>query len=732
MSEVSQPTQPSAPVLGLTIGFFKHFVDLHGGRDAFQGLSTTDVCLRFVKPYTKASVMSLVDHVKRYNPKQNEFVKEAKWFVSHAWEYKYLDVVDALSDFFDDQGLESNDIAVWFCMFNNNQHLVNDAVIPFQFWVDSFETSLTAIGNVVMVLSPWNNPATLTRTWCVFEIYVVKKTNARFQVAMGKTQKEEFLQSTRYKPDCFDKMLGMIKSENSTTAVPTDRDNILALMQADKITWADLDRMTFDVLQEWMFRTLQTLIDGSVSAEKAKWYYVKACCFSNNGFVEEARVCLKDALYIYRQELNDEHVDTWKTLALEASLSPCQSIDVWEPIFQEALRHQIELLGTDHNDTLLTMIELGGSYMGLGMTAKALPLLQETFAKCEQLVGEFDELTLVSMNFIGECFYRDNNLHKAEQILDDCHDRWHRCGSQDSPYAQLVSNLLAGIYAKQGKMVLAKNMFQEIYQSRRRTLGPNHDFTWASLKEVGLLSFVMGQMDEAKGILVECLDASIRLNHSRCVHLDCLQTLGLLSTWTGDPDQAFDYLMEAVKGFRELLSPTNKTTQTALLFLSYYFNETMHQQSLFRLAAFEDELKQANEYRDTWVGVCCKICLEPIQGFLYTCVQCPIYVLKFCHRCVALTKHTTFCDHVGRLKSSKPPARHLQERRLELLAQGANWTEYDTCFQDYQEFCTVHEVPQDERVKRVSTSRFIHFIQLMGVCSVIGIAFIHRYRFVQR
>ncbi|KAF0702792.1 Aste57867_7742 [Aphanomyces stellatus] len=233
---------------------------LHGGRDAFQGLSTKEVCFDFVKPFTGDHELSLVDHVLKHHPNGAQYVKPATWFVSHAWSYKFVDVVDALTDFFDDQGLDPDNVAVWFCMFNNNQHdnnqhLVNNTVLPFEVWVDSFQSALKAIGNVVMVLSLWNNPTTLMRTWCVFEIYVAIQTKARFEVAMGKTQKQAFLQDIQANDDSFLEMLGTIKSEKSSTAVASDRANIAALMQTANVAFADLVRMLFDVLRNWVVRT---------------------------------------------------------------------------------------------------------------------------------------------------------------------------------------------------------------------------------------------------------------------------------------------------------------------------------------------------------------------------------------------------------------------------------------------------------------------------------------------
>ncbi|CAK4794855.1 unnamed protein product, partial [Aphanomyces euteiches] len=70
--------------------------------------------------------MSMVEHV-RQQPDGHLYVKPATWFVSHAWSYLYLDVVDALDDFFQENGLDDA-VAVWFCTFCNNQHEIQDQV----------------------------------------------------------------------------------------------------------------------------------------------------------------------------------------------------------------------------------------------------------------------------------------------------------------------------------------------------------------------------------------------------------------------------------------------------------------------------------------------------------------------------------------------------------------------------------------------------------------------------
>ncbi|KAF0684422.1 Aste57867_23593 [Aphanomyces stellatus] len=335
-----------------------------------------------------------------------------------------LDVVDALSDFMAKQG-ETDNEAVWFCMFYNNQHLINDDAIPFQFWVDSFETSLTA--------DPKSRDDLES---CVFEIYMAVNTNAQFEVAMGMTQKQEILQDILGTESASSKMLGTVKSETSKTAVASDRDNILALMEQTNVTWGDLDRMLFDVLEAWMTRTLQTQINRSVAAEKAQSLCVMSNVLSDKSEFDEAKRCIVHAVDIFRVELGDQHVDTWKAVRLDTALDyMLGQLAVWEPKFIEEWNIQIHLLGRDHNETLLTMLEFATGYNHT-YNEKAQPLLKECFERCDRVLGEAHEVTLIALRQIGTIYLRNKSFGKAEHIFLHCLERWRRTGNQDCMYAQ--------------------------------------------------------------------------------------------------------------------------------------------------------------------------------------------------------------------------------------------------------------------------------------------------------
>ncbi|KAF0696869.1 Aste57867_12402 [Aphanomyces stellatus] len=693
----------SSRPLGLTIGFFQHFVAQQGGREAFQGLSTATVCKRYVIPYTAATRLSLVEHVHRIHPRGRDYVKPATWFVSHAWSYMFLDVVDALSEFMDEQSDDGDATAVWFCTFNNNQHDVEGQFQPFEFWVDSFQTALVSIGKLVMVLSPWNNPATLTRTWCAFEIYVAIKIEAQFEVAMGKTQKAAFFKDIQDNQS-FQKMLVAIKSEKSDTFLPGDRDSIVAVMHENGVGFGDLDRMLFDVLESWMIRTIEIECSDPNAAltDKAKWLEVLANLFCDKRIKERAKACLDDALRIYRDDLHDQDPATWNILSKAAQL--CQvSGDArakWEPMFEEALARQSNLFGREHADTLTTMVRFGASVLDAGDTNVAMALFQECYAMSDRHLGRHHVVTLRAMDAIGQTLNYQNQFALAETWLVGCYERRRHVFGEDHPRTLSSANNLGYNYTRQGKYFWAAQLYVAAYECRRRTLGPANELTWLSYGSFGLMLLLEGDFVQAKHVLVACADAAIQMKHGAGRTANSNLSLGRLYLCTGELDKSEQHFDQALASLTKLHGPGRHNALNAL-YWSFLFRVYTHAfDTLESIATWEDQFKQANAFHDTWVGFSCVGCYRQIQGRNSTCTDCPMQAWRFCTLCVGEGKPTTFCNHgQAKLKALAPPARFLQERRLELLqTQASDVEEYETQWHAYQTFCATHQVPIEEQI----------------------------------
>ena len=140
------------PKDGVKLSYIKEFYDACGGKSKLEGLTTTQVNELFQMPMTATSKSSLCEYLKKTN---HPAVGLATVFISHAWLYKFLDVVDALEYHFRD----NPDVIVWFDLFSNNQHRACE--LEFDWWHTTFKSAIQDFGHTVIVFAPWNNPIPL-------------------------------------------------------------------------------------------------------------------------------------------------------------------------------------------------------------------------------------------------------------------------------------------------------------------------------------------------------------------------------------------------------------------------------------------------------------------------------------------------------------------------------------------------------------------------------------------
>lgn len=72
-------------------------------------------------------------------------IGKANVFISHAWKYQFLNVVDAILLQLDSNPL-SGDVIIWFDLFSNNQHGLDVNPPPFGWWCHTFLNAIKNIG----------------------------------------------------------------------------------------------------------------------------------------------------------------------------------------------------------------------------------------------------------------------------------------------------------------------------------------------------------------------------------------------------------------------------------------------------------------------------------------------------------------------------------------------------------------------------------------------------------
>ena len=157
------------PLHGISVRWFLSF--LKSDAEFKKKLSskkykTKDLVIR-IKALTKVGDESLAEMLMRTDPSK---VKEkADIFVSHAWDYLVKDVHDSLEDYLLKSGKE--DLFMWFDALIMNQHKAGRNEYDTDFWSKTFHKAINDIGRTVVIMTPWDAPYNLTRSWCLWEIY---------------------------------------------------------------------------------------------------------------------------------------------------------------------------------------------------------------------------------------------------------------------------------------------------------------------------------------------------------------------------------------------------------------------------------------------------------------------------------------------------------------------------------------------------------------------------------
>ena len=186
-------------------------------------------------------------------------------FISHAWKYTFVEVVDALEHHFSTQP----DIFIWFDLFSNNQHAVPN--LPMHWLKHTFINTIEQFGRVVMVLCPWNNPMLFTRAWCLWEIYSAVTTGSKFEVAMTPNQYTGFMKEITRNSGEFYQMLGDVNMEMSKAYRSNDKERIFDAVKFS-VGFATVNRMVVGKMREWAIAAIDETIDICPFPESLKYF----------------------------------------------------------------------------------------------------------------------------------------------------------------------------------------------------------------------------------------------------------------------------------------------------------------------------------------------------------------------------------------------------------------------------------------------------------------------------
>jgi eukaryotic-like serine/threonine-protein kinase len=128
--------------------------------------------------------------------------------------------------------------------------------------------------------------------------------------------------------------------------------------------------------------------------------------------------------------------------------------------------------------------KFGKSLVGLGEYGKAIVLLEKALATRQANLGREHQDTLISMNELGVAYKEAGNLDRSLPLKEQTLKLKKAKLGPEHPDTLLSMYNLAGAYRDVGKLDLAVPLFEETLKLRKAKLGPDHPDTLRSMGDL--------------------------------------------------------------------------------------------------------------------------------------------------------------------------------------------------------------------------------------------------------
>jgi tetratricopeptide (TPR) repeat protein len=175
--------------------------------------------------------------------------------------------------------------------------------------------------------------------------------------------------------------------------------------------------------------------------------------------------------------------------------------------------------------------------------------------------SEEQETVLTAINLLGNLYANQGKLGEAEQMYERAlRGREEALGPNHTLTLNTVNNL-GNLYANQGKLGEAEQMYERGLREREEALGPNHTLTLNTVNNLGNLYADQGKLGEAEQMYKRALRGREEaLGPTHTLTLDSIHCLGNLYAQQGKLSEAEQMYERAMRGYEEALGPNHTST----------------------------------------------------------------------------------------------------------------------------------------------------------------------------
>lgn len=499
-----------------------------------ENMTTSQINRAIIKPQTEGTGVPFINgYLYEKSDAGIPFVAPATVFVSHAWRYPFSKtVVDVMEQF----AKENENTYFWFDMFTNDQNAI--ATKDFNWFSTTFRDSIRSIGEVLLVLSPWNDPMPLKRAWCLFEIFnSLTEADVKLTVKLPLSEVNELAAAIEDDQSCLIQALSDIQAQKAEATSDDDKKLIFEVIESSQGGYSHVNENIKRALREWYVLQLRQLVKdhrnnpdlllsiatvtrdlGSLDesleinkiclgfceqADASKDY--KACVYDNIANVYRDKNQLDSALDYYTRSMklsieltgldHPNVAGSYNNIAIVSF----DKGDYTNALvnFQKALDIRISHLGSEHAEVSDTYNNMANAYREKGEPKNALDYFNKSLVIARKTSGESHPSVAAAYNNIANVYkdmceldtsleYRNKSLAIRIEVLGEEH-----------PFVAGCYNGIANIYHDKGEMDLALEYHQKSLKIRRNGLGENHTFVADSLNNMGNVYLGKGDFVEA-------------------------------------------------------------------------------------------------------------------------------------------------------------------------------------------------------------------------------------------
>lgn len=556
--------------------------------------TTTDISQNLIKPWTEAKLCSFEElmfqeHQINAHPVLNLtydqcFGPSAKIFVSHAWKYGFVEFVDCIESYFQDQNeltdlkelivpdtlqkiSENETVFLWIDLFVNNQWKASS--LPYEWWSGTFLSAVGDIGHTMLVLSPWDAPIPLTRAWCLWEILSTIKTNSKLTIQLSRSQRSLFQSKLRTDFEYIKTALCKIDVAKSEAFHVKDRDMIFEAVEKFEAGFRGVNNQIMNKVRDWVADSarhmltqrnegglladpdslLPTVIIGGgggndIACTTTVSSDTSAAAKSNkpkrnqshhsprpnhpnaSNSNSNSKEGVSNGLKLSEDDktkVNELHDQNRVGLLLRQQGQLAEA----ENIYRRVVEGFERIEGADGLDTLMVVNNLAILMRDRGKYDEAEAMFQRVLKAYEHKLGCDDGRTLgvlhnlaVLLDKIG----KKQSLVKSNELFKRCLEGMEKLYGKNDPQTLDTLNAYANLLSKQEKYEKCKVMYNRVLTSLETRLGPDHEDTLRVVQCLGKCLMDSGKCDEAEPMFQRVL-----IGYERLLGLEHLHTLNVMN-----------------------------------------------------------------------------------------------------------------------------------------------------------------------------------------------------------